>query len=171
MKSNSIPASYSNKIKDSQEKRELYKLLKSFPVNEDDNMIEYIKTKSHSIPLIVTRLNKIVKLRSQSYPSSPMDLDPDRLWLWYIWHGLSFSENLVSLWTYNIVVERWFYNIRVIECIDFHIFTWISLALPEHWFRCNQRWTHIKDCLNIILFLVYWWNQNIGEVGSRDASR
>ena len=111
-----------------QEKRELYQLLKSFPVNEDDDIIEYIKTKSHSIPLIVTRLNKIVKLRSQSYPSSTMDLDPDRLWLWYIWHGLTFSENWVSLWTYNIVVERWLYNVRVIECIDFHIFTWFSLA-------------------------------------------
>ena len=80
MKTKSDPVCYSNRLRNSQEKSELNKLPKSFQLNQDDNIIEYIKTKSHSIPLIVTRSNKIVKMRSQSYPSSPMDLDPDHLW-------------------------------------------------------------------------------------------
>ena len=80
MKTKSDPVSYSKRLRNSQEKSELNKLPKSFQLNQDDNIIEYIKTKSHSIPLIVTRSNKVVKMRSQSYPSSPMDLDPDHLW-------------------------------------------------------------------------------------------
>ena len=72
--------SYSNRLRDSHHQGEPNKLPKLLQVNKEDIIIEYIKMKSHSIPLIVTRSNKIVKMRSQSYPSSPMDLDPDHVW-------------------------------------------------------------------------------------------
>ena len=73
------PDSYSNRLRNSHHQSELNKLPNLSQVNQDDIMIEYIKMKSHSIPLLVTRSNKVVKMRSQSYPSSPMDLDPDHL--------------------------------------------------------------------------------------------
>ena len=80
MKGKSDPVSYSNRLRTSHHQCHQNELPKLIKVNQDDIKLEYIKLKSHSIPFNVTRSNKIVKMRSQSYPSSPMDLDPDRFW-------------------------------------------------------------------------------------------
>ena len=50
---------------------------KSSSVNFEENIQKDGLVKSHSIPLITLRHNKSLALRSQSYPSSIQDLDPD----------------------------------------------------------------------------------------------
>ena len=50
---------------------------KSGSINFQEHIRTAILEKAHSIPLITLRCHKTLALRSQSYPSSVQDLDPD----------------------------------------------------------------------------------------------
>ena len=49
----------------------------SASMNFEENIQRACLEKAHSIPLITLRYNKSLALRSQSYPCSIQDLDPD----------------------------------------------------------------------------------------------
>ena len=49
----------------------------SDPTSSHEDIKSYNPIKSHSIPLVALRCQKSLALRSQSYPTSVHDLDPD----------------------------------------------------------------------------------------------
>ena len=48
-----------------------------YSINLQEDIKSYSPVKSHSIPLVALRCQKSLALRSQSYPTSVHDLDPD----------------------------------------------------------------------------------------------